>query len=137
VQLSMFPSAPTLRSTHSAGRYAPLFAGFFATMARSDFSSPYIVGYGFSRLPDAGRRAVLRPMVRLEISRFPCKERAHMPGSSTPPGRRGARVWRAVRVAFRDRKGVGTRDDVTFVAQWLAYAYLCQRFVEHLAVSYA
>jgi hypothetical protein len=48
------------------------------------------------RLPDAGHRAILRPMVRLEISRFPCKERAHMPGSTTAPGQQGTRACRAL-----------------------------------------
>ena len=38
-----------------------------------------------------------------EISRFPYKERAHMPGSSTTPGRLGARVIAPIRVAFRQR----------------------------------
>ena len=33
-----------------------------------------------------------------------------MPGSSTTPGRPGARVDAPVRVAFRLRNGVGTRD---------------------------
>jgi len=49
--------APALRSTGSAA-FAPvdasavgsfaLFAGFIATMARSDFSRPCIIGYGSS-----------------------------------------------------------------------------------------
>src|SRR5438034_9698796 len=43
-----------------------------------------------------GCRAVDR-----EISRFPRKERLHMPGSSTTPGRPGARDGAPVRVAFR------------------------------------
>jgi hypothetical protein len=37
---------------------------------------------------------------RREISRFPFKERACVPGSSTTPGRAAARVGAAVRVAF-------------------------------------
>src|SRR6202051_3606589 len=35
-----------------------------------------------------------------EISRFPSKERAHMPVSKTTPGRLGARVIAPIRVAF-------------------------------------
>ena len=57
-----------------------------------------------------------------EISRFPSKERAHMPVSKTTPGRLGARVIAPIRVAFRQRNDVGTRDEGTFAAQWLAYA---------------
>jgi hypothetical protein len=59
-----------------------------------------------------------------EISRFPRKERAHMPVSKTTPGRLGARVM---------RNDVGTRDEGTFAAQWLAYALPCQRFADALA----
>ena len=56
-----------------------------------------------------------------EISRFPSKERAHMPVSKTTPGRLGARVIAPVRVAFRHRNDVGTQDEGTFAAP-LAYA---------------
>src|SRR6516162_2301833 len=43
-----FPSVPTLRSTSSAADRSALFVGFTATMAGSDFSCPYIIGYGSS-----------------------------------------------------------------------------------------
>ena len=69
-----------------------------------------------------------------ENSRFPSKERAaHMPVSKTTPGRLGARVIAPIRVAFRQRNDVGTRDEGTFAAQWLAYALPCQRFADALA----
>ena len=68
-----------------------------------------------------------------EISRFPSKERPHMPVSPTTPGRLGARVIAPIRVAFRQRNDVGTRDEGTFAAQWLAYALPCQRFADTLA----
>ena len=45
---SAFPSVPALGSTNSAADHSALFAGFTATMARSDFSCPYIIGYGSS-----------------------------------------------------------------------------------------
>ncbi len=76
-------------------------------------------------------------LVRPEISRFPRKERAHMPGSMTTPGRSGARDFAPERVAFRSGDGVGTRDQISFAAQWLACAYPCQRFAPHLAVRHA
>jgi hypothetical protein len=44
-----------------------------------------------------------------EISRFPRKERLHMPGSSTTPGRSDLAMARPKRVAFRARNSVGTR----------------------------
>ena len=67
-----------------------------------------------------------------EISRFPSKERAHMPVSKTTPGRLGARVIAPIRVAFRHRNDVGTQDEGTFAAQWLAYALPCQRYANTL-----
>jgi len=45
-----------------------------------------------------------------EISRFPFKERPHVPVSQTTPSRPGARAVAPVRVAFRWDNGVGTRD---------------------------
>ena len=67
-----------------------------------------------------------------EISRFPSKERAHMPVSKTTPGRLGARVVAPNRVAIRHRNDVGTQDEGTFAAQWLAYALPCRRFAAAL-----
>src|SRR4029434_8347018 len=55
-----------------------------------------------------------------------------MPGSSTTPGRPGARDGASVRVAFRTRNSVGTRG-LAFAAQWLAYALPYRRFVAVLA----
>src|SRR5262249_38924168 len=45
-----------------------------------------------------------------EISRFPRKERLHMPGSLTTPGRPGARGDAPGCVAFRHLHGVGTQN---------------------------
>jgi len=77
-------------------------------------------------LPDADQTACW-PVVSHEISRFPHRERAHMPGSQTAQGRRAARDDATCRVAFRRLDGVGTPEQ-TFAAQWLAYAFPCQRF---------
>src|SRR5476651_2388835 len=49
------------------------------------------------------------------------------------PGGLGARVIAPIRVAFRHRNDVGTQDEGTFAAQWLAYALPCQRFADALA----
>ena len=56
-----------------------------------------------------------------------------MPVSKTTPGRLGARDIAHIRVAFRHRNDVGTRDEGTFAAQWLACAIPCQRFAVALA----
>src|SRR6266404_5230065 len=85
------------------------------------------------RLPDADQCRTHVALADHEISRFPSKERAHMPVSKTTPGRLGARVIAPIRVAFRQRNDVGTRDEDTFAAQWLAYALPCQRFADALA----
>src|SRR6266404_7334636 len=103
-----FPLAPALGSTGSAVAETTLFVGFTATMAESDFSRPCIIGYGFLAFPmrtDGCCRTVDR-----EISRFPRKERLHMPGSLTTPGRPGARDDAPECVAFRHLHGVGTQD---------------------------
>jgi hypothetical protein len=55
-----------------------------------------------------------------------------MPGSSTTPGRPGARVDVPVRVAFRLRNGVGAQDMNLYEAQWLAYALPYRRFAAAL-----
>ncbi len=55
-----------------------------------------------------------------------------MPGSSTTPGRPGARDDAPIHVAFRPLNGVGTRDMKIIGAQWLAYVLPCRRFVDAL-----
>src|SRR5271166_1175548 len=74
-----------------------------------------------------GRRSVAR------FSRFPSKERPHMPVSKTTPGRPGARVDAPVRVAFRAWYHVSTQDEFSFAVRWLAYAFPCRRFADALA----
>ena len=81
-----FPLVPALGSTgsaalgpaadRSAGGRSALFAGFTATMAWSDFSCPYIIGYGILAFPM--RTAVLSerittPAARYESSQVPIR----------------------------------------------------------------
>jgi hypothetical protein len=82
--------------------------------------------------PTRASAASMLALADHETSRFPSKERAHMPVSKTTPGRLGARVFAPIRVAFRHRNDVGTQDEGTFAAQWLAYALPCQRFANTL-----
>ena len=56
------------------------------------------------------------PMANPEISRFPHKERARMPGSATTPGRPSARVGALGHVAFRYTDSVGARDSFSIAA---------------------
>jgi hypothetical protein len=117
----MFPLVPALRSTGSATGWPALFGSFVAHMAKSDFSYPYITGYGSSPSP-CGPEAVRPLLVGHEISRFPHKERPQMPGSSTALGRMGARNSAHVHFAFRHQNSVSTQENADFAAQWLAYA---------------
>ena len=55
-----------------------------------------------------------------------------MPGSPTTPDRSGARISAPDRVAFRRLNSVGTRDKVSFAAQWLAYTLPYRRFADIL-----
>ncbi|MGF6472729.1 hypothetical protein QFZ89_007980 [Paraburkholderia youngii] len=56
-----------------------------------------------------------------------------MPGSTTTPGHPGARDYALGRFAFRYTDSVGTRDQFSIVAQWLACTYPCRRFADILA----
>jgi len=51
-----------------------------------------------------------------------------MPGSTTTPGHMDTRVVAPMCIAFHLFDGVGIRDDITFAAQWLAYAFPYRRF---------
>ena len=73
------------------------------------------------------------PLAKPETSRFPRKERRHMPGSPTTPGRTGTRDNAPARFAFRHYDNVGTQDYLTFAAQWLAYVLPYRRFADTLA----
>src|SRR4051812_11053167 len=77
------------------------------------------------------------PLANPEISRFPCKELPHMPGSRTTPGRAAARAIASVRVAFRAFEHVGTQVAQVFAAQWLAYVLPYRRFADTLASANA
>jgi hypothetical protein len=83
------------------------------------------------------RTCGIHPQAKPETSRFPRKELPHMPGSSTTPGRAGARNNASVHVAFRDSDHVGTQDYLAFAAQWLAYVLPYRRFAVTLADAVA
>ena len=55
-----------------------------------------------------------------------------MPGSSTTPGRPGACAGASGHVAFRYTDSVGTRDQFSIAAQWLACTFPCRRFADVL-----
>src|SRR3954447_17754982 len=88
------------------------------------------------RLPDADQTA-RGPVVGREISRFPCPERACMPGSLTTPDRPGARAGALARVAFRFGNSVGIRNHGTDGVRWLACTVPCRRFAPGLAARHA
>ena len=80
-----FPSGPALDSTDSAGADAPLFVGFSATSPESDFSMPFVIGYGFL-LPSA---TPPRRRGDMETSQVPVEGVRACMGSSTPWSLRG------------------------------------------------
>jgi hypothetical protein len=55
-----------------------------------------------------------------------------MPGSPTTPGHPSARVGALGHVAFRYTDSVGTRNQFSIAAQWLAYTFPCRRFADIL-----
>ena len=79
------------------------------------------------------RASPVPQLVRLEISRFPRKECAYMPGSTTTPGRLSTRAGAHRRLAFRYTNSVGTRNWFSIAAQWLACTYPYRRFADTLA----
>jgi hypothetical protein len=78
------------------------------------------------------RACGVHPDVEPEISRFPRKELPHMPGSSTTPGRTGARdnAPSMLPSVILSTSAPGTH--LVFAAQWLAYALPCRRFADTL-----
>jgi hypothetical protein len=68
-----------------------------------------------------------------EISRFPSMEHACVPGSSTTPGCPSACVGALGHIAFRYTDSVGTRNQFSIAAQWLACTFPYRRFADILA----
>jgi len=56
-----------------------------------------------------------------------------MPGSPTTPGRPSACVGALGHFAFRYTDSVGTRNQFSIAAQWLACTFPCRRFADILA----
>ena len=67
-----------------------------------------------------------------ETSRFPYMEHAYVPGSSTTPGYPSACAGALGHVAFRYTDSVGTRNQFSIAAQWLACTFPCRRFADIL-----
>jgi len=53
-----------------------------------------------------------------------------MPGSPTTPGWPSARVGALGHIAFHYADSVGTRDQFSIAAQWLACTFPCRRFAD-------
>jgi hypothetical protein len=56
-----------------------------------------------------------------------------VPGCSTTPGRPSACVCALEHIAFRYTDSVGTRNQFSIAAQWLACTFPCRRFADILA----
>ena len=68
----------------------------------------------------------------MEISRFPCKRLLRMPGSTTTRGRHVSCDIVTCHVAFCGTENISTAD-LSYAAQYLAYALPCERFTSALA----
>ena len=122
---STFLPVPALRSTCSAAGSPALFHGFVATMAKSDFSGSCIIGFDSSS--SRCGPADFSPGQTRDLP-VPAQGTSTHARSPTAPGRPGARNRAPGRVALHQQNGVGTRFDVAFAAQWLAYAIPYRRF---------
>lgn len=60
-----------------------------------------------------------------------------MPGSTDDAEPSGTRAGVPDRVAFCRLESIGTPNEKSFAAQWLAYARPCQRFADGLAAAHA
>src|ERR1700687_4655074 len=67
------------------------------------------------------------PLADPENSPVPHMGRACVPGSSTTPGRPSACVGALGHIAFRYTDSVGTQDQFSIAAQWLACTFPCRR----------
>jgi hypothetical protein len=56
-----------------------------------------------------------------------------MPGSPTTPGWPSARIGALGHIAFHYTDSVGTRNQFSIAAQWLACTFPCRRFADTLA----
>ena len=130
-----FPAAPALGSADSAAGCPALFVGFTATYGGVRLLP--IVHHRLRLLASPMRTSAARVhslLVDREISRFPYKERPHMPSSPTTPGRTGTRVGVPVRVAFRNSLKASAPGMRSFSRlNSLAYTLPCQRFADTLA----
>ena len=113
-------------------RIAPLCSSVSQLLWRSLTPHVRASSAAAPRLPDADQIGNA-PVVGRGVSRFPRKELPHMPVSSTTPGRPSACVTALGDIAFRYTDSVGTRDQFSIAAQWLACALPYRRFADILA----
>jgi len=83
------------------------------------------------------RTCGIHPQANPEISRFPRKERLHMPGSSTTPGWTDARITHLTMLLSVILNTSAPGNNRVFAAQWLAYVLPCRRFTGLLAEAHA
>ena len=128
-----FPSAPTLGSADSA-------AGCRLCSSASSYYGGVrlltIVHHRLRLLASPMRTSAARVrslLVDRETSRFPYKERPHMPSSPTTPRRASTSVDVPVRVAFRTRKASAPEMRSFSPLNSFACTLPCQRFADTLA----
>ena len=124
-----FPLGSVLRSIDSAGTGVPLFADFTATIPESDFSMPFIFGYGFllsSATPPRQRDD-------METSQVPVQCVRTCLGSLTPRDSDAPRHIGESDAAFDTRNCLGIPDPIFSVLDSPARTRPCQRLTPALA----
>jgi hypothetical protein len=124
-----FPWSPPL-APQTPRRTAPLCSSASQLLRRSQTSRARASPATALTFPM--RASGVHPKAEPEISRFPRKELPHMPGSSTTPGRTGARDNAPVHVALRDSEHVGTRDKSCLRGSVAGLWLPCRRFADTL-----
>ena len=127
--LPAFPLGSVLRSIDSAGTGVPLFADFTATMTESDFSTPFILGYGFllsSATPPRQRDG-------METSQVPVQCVRTCLGSLTPRDPDPPRQIGESDAAFDTENCLGIPDPIVSMLNGPARTRPCQRLAPALA----
>jgi hypothetical protein len=126
-----FPSAPALRSTNSVADCSALFVGFFATMAGSDSSRPFIIGCGSSPSRCGPLRA--SPAGQTRGLPVPAQGPSAHARVFDHAGPLGHSRWRARPCCLPPSERRRRPEMTSFAAQWLACTLPYRRFATALA----
>ena len=130
-----FPSAPPLPSANSAAASRRFVRRLHRYYGRVRLLRSVHHGLRLPAFPVRPRARLARVVRRSLGSRS--ERRTRMPGSTDDAEPAGTRDSAPARVAFCRLEGIGTPNGKSFAAQWLAYAFPCQRFTCGLTTARA